>query len=183
MTSDAFVGLLHEEWRIHQTRRRNGNEESFNLVGNQRKNTNLVTGQRTPGPAKSLESQISDHKKDVQPYCTYCKKSGHWMRLCRKMLNNKCYNCSKLGHMARDCRKPKKERKKDESHQMIEPDMTFVSKEVLVYIEEVEGEVEENIEYHNMDTYDACNKSAIDEHLAYYNWLADSAMTLHVTHE
>jgi hypothetical protein len=136
MTSDIFISLLHEEWRIHQMRERNGNEESFNLVGNQRRSTNLVTSQRAPRLAKSLKSQISDHKKDIQPYCMYCKKPGHWMKLCRKMLNNKCYNCGKPGHLVRDCRKPKKKKKKDESHQMIEPDMMFISEEALKKMKE-----------------------------------------------
>jgi hypothetical protein len=35
-------------------------------------------------------------------------------------------------------------------------------------------------EAYNFDMYDACNASANDEHLIYYDWLADNATTSHV---
>ena len=38
-------------------------------------------------------------------------------------------------------------------------------------------------ELHNFDTYDACNTDANDERLIYYDWLADTAMTSHITHQ
>jgi len=38
-------------------------------------------------------------------------------------------------------------------------------------------------ELHNFDLFNACNTGGIDEHLIYYDWLADSAMTSHITHQ
>jgi hypothetical protein len=38
-------------------------------------------------------------------------------------------------------------------------------------------------ELHNFDTFDACNLGGIDECLIYYEWLADSATTSHITHQ
>ena len=38
-------------------------------------------------------------------------------------------------------------------------------------------------ELHNFDTYDNCNIEGNDERLIYYDWLADSVTTSHVTHQ
>jgi len=38
-------------------------------------------------------------------------------------------------------------------------------------------------ELHNCDLFDACNTGGIDECLIYYDWLADSAMTSHISHQ
>jgi hypothetical protein len=38
-------------------------------------------------------------------------------------------------------------------------------------------------ELHNFDTFDNCNIDGNNGHLIYYDWLADSATTLHVTHQ
>jgi hypothetical protein len=38
-------------------------------------------------------------------------------------------------------------------------------------------------ELHNFNTYDPCNLAGIDEHLIWYDWLADSAMRSHVMHQ
>ena len=38
-------------------------------------------------------------------------------------------------------------------------------------------------EMFNFDTYDACNADGNDEQLIFYNWLADSVTTSHVTHQ
>ena len=38
-------------------------------------------------------------------------------------------------------------------------------------------------ELHNFNTFDACNVAANDENLIYYEWLADSATTSHITNQ
>jgi len=38
-------------------------------------------------------------------------------------------------------------------------------------------------ELYNFDAFNACNARGNDEHLIYYNWLADSAMTSHSSHQ
>jgi hypothetical protein len=38
-------------------------------------------------------------------------------------------------------------------------------------------------ELYNFNTLDACNAEKNDERLIFYDWLADSAMTSHVTHQ
>lgn len=38
-------------------------------------------------------------------------------------------------------------------------------------------------ECYNFDMFKECNAEGIDEHLVLYNWLADTATTLHITHQ
>jgi len=39
------------------------------------------------------------------------------------------------------------------------------------------------MEMHNISTYDACNLEGNDEHLIWYDWVADSATMSHITHQ
>jgi hypothetical protein len=95
--------------------------------------------------------------------------------------NKKCFNCRRLGHFAKDCQLKKKDKDKDkgkggskgdannnEAH-IVEDEVTFLGTELT------EDEV------HNSDSYDACNVNAIDDHLIYYDWLANNVTTSHVS--
>ena len=55
--------------------------------------------------------------------------------------------------------------------------------ERLLEQKERERERERKEEKYNFDNYDACNADANDERLIYYDWLADSATTSHITHQ
>jgi hypothetical protein len=48
-----------------------------------------------------------------------------------------------------------------------------------------EGKIELSVgnEGHNFDTYPACNHEVNDEHLIYYNWLADNATSSNIASE
>jgi hypothetical protein len=74
--------------------------------------------------------------------------------------------------------KGKKKQKKDE--EMNEGAETV---EVMFNIEEqlkFDNPSDEG-QHFNIDTYSACNMNGINERVAYYNWLADSATTSHIT--
>ena len=43
--------------------------------------------------------------------------------------------------------------------------------------------IEEDMEMHNFTMYDACNPDANDDHLIWYDWVADTATTSHITHQ
>ena len=170
ITSDAFIGLLREEYRIRVNRSNNGNR------GNANGSTNLVTNQTNAGPSKSLKARIDDTKSRQSPYCDHCKSAGHWTSRCRKNPANKCYNCGKIGHRAKDCwgkkkenekgkRKGKEKEKSGDQTNMVDEEITFVS----------DGEA------YNFDTYEMYNVNANDERLIYYDWLADNATTSHVS--
>ena len=72
LSSDAFIGLLREEYKIRSTEAHNGNINGANRI-NMIQNT-----QATGGTSKSLERRIADHKAKQQPYCDHCQRTGHW---------------------------------------------------------------------------------------------------------
>jgi hypothetical protein len=85
-----------------------------------------------------------------------------------------------MGHWARDCRNKKKDKDKDKGKKK---DGNGKAGEQSNVIEEVIAfNVEE--ELHNFDTFDTtCNIGENDDRLIYYDWLADTATTAHVTHQ
>jgi gag-polypeptide of LTR copia-type len=84
MSSDAFIGLLHEEFKIWVTRANNRNNNGVNG------SVNLVKFQTAPCTSKSLEAQITDRKSNLCSYCEHCKHAGHWTSKCHKLEVNKC---------------------------------------------------------------------------------------------
>ena len=170
MSSDTFIGLLHEEYKIWINQANNGNHNSTD------NSTNLVNTQKAPSTSKSLEARISNRKNSMRPFCDHCKKAGHWMSKCHKFVGNKCHNCSKFGHFAKDCWGKKKDKDKDKRNGGRKPvnESNIVEEEIAFVIDE---------ELHNVDTFDACNVAANDERLIYYEWLANSATTSHITNQ
>ena len=43
--------------------------------------------------------------------------------------------------------------------------------------------LEQDMELQNFSTYDACNTDSNDERLIWYDWVADTATTSHITHQ
>jgi hypothetical protein len=75
----------------------------------------------------------------------------------------------------------KKKAKTEETSHVEEVEMdeeiTFSLKECMVFDATEEGQ------HFNIQEYDSCNMNGIDEHILYYDWLADSATTSHVTNQ
>src|SRR5262245_7803220 len=167
-SADAFIGLIREEYRIRCTRNNNGANGSVNLANDQ----------KSSSTSTSLQNRISDHKASTRPYCEHCKRPRHWTSKCRKNPANKCYNCGKFGHKAKDCWRKKKKGKEKEKNMDTSnvAEVEEMEEVTFAVIEPVEEEV------YNFDTYDV-NSTANDERLIYYDWLADSATTSHVTYQ
>jgi GAG-pre-integrase domain/Zinc knuckle len=134
----------------------------------------LVKTQNTNGASKSLENRITDRKSSLRPYCDHCKRAGHWSSKCRKFDGNKCHNCGKIGHQAKNCWSKKKVKDKAKEKKT-GGEQASIAEEYIAF--------QANEEQYNFDTFDACNADANDERLIYYDWLADTATTSHVTHQ
>jgi hypothetical protein len=158
----------------------NGNNNSTNGSVNLAKGQMATGTSMSQGACTSLEDRISDTKLKIQPYCNHCQCTGHWSSKCCKFPENKCHNCRKIGHWARDCRKKKKDKDRDKGKKK---DGNGKAGEQLNVIEEVIAfNIEE--ELHNFDTFDTtCNIGENDDHLIYYDWLADTTTDAHVMHQ
>jgi hypothetical protein len=175
MTANAFIGLLHIQYKICVNRINHGNNE------NKISSTHLVTTQMNASSSKSLAAQIADTKSNMKPYHDFCKHAGHWTGRCQKNPANKCYNCRKLGHHARDCWVNKKDKDKDEdktkgketarNDDKNKDQSNIIEKQVTFVIDR---------EAYNFHTYEVYNAGAINDHLIYYDWLADNATTSHM---
>src|SRR6202789_134191 len=169
LSSDAFIGLLREEYKIRLTRSNNGNSTNSTSTS-----VNLVKTQNANSASKSLEDRITDRKSSIRPYCEHCKCAGHWTSKCRKFDGNKCHNCGKFGHQAKNCWSKKKVKDKGNGNKK-GAEKTNVGEEFITF--------EADEEPYNFDTYYACNADENDNRLIYYEWLADTATTSHVTHQ
>jgi len=146
----------------------------------------------TLGTSNSLSNQISNWKNSLKPWCNNCNRSGHWTSKCQKLACNKCFNCRKFRHRAKDCwAKPKKgdtldkkkngkKKKKQKNADNSKEEQTNTTMEVAFPIEEID---EENMEMLNFDMYNACNLDVNDDHLIWYDWVADTTTTSHITHQ
>jgi hypothetical protein len=56
-------------------------------------------------------------------------------------------------------------------------EITFSLKEHMMFDATKEGQ------HFNIQEYDSCNMNGIDERVLYYDWLADSVTTLHITNQ
>ena len=169
LSSDAFIGLLREEYKIPLTRSNNGNTKNGT-----KESVNLVKTQNANSASKSLEDRITNHQSSLWPYCNHCKVAGHWSSKCCKYDGNKCHNCGKIGHQAKNCWSKKKAKEKAKEKKM-GGEQASVAEEHITF--------QANEEQYNFDTFDASNTDANDEQLIYYDWLADTATTSHVTHQ
>jgi hypothetical protein len=171
---------------------------------------------------KSMKISNSDTEVTEKPYCTHCKKKGHFTQKCWYLGKDKCIHCDKFNHISDDCYfkdKPKvdkkgKGRENPRKHSRNEEANTAKSDNSYIAIEEVEnanvadsdnslaaiakdGEASSNNgetssggitfdssesgQYFNFDNKDVANYSMNDESTLYYDWLADSVMTSHIT--
>ena len=70
-----------------------------------------------------------------------------------------------------------KEKQKAKDTNESEDEQANVTMEVAFLI------LEQDMELHNFSTYDVCNSDGNDDHLIWYDWMADTATTSHITHQ
>jgi hypothetical protein len=69
--------------------------------------------------------------------------------------------------------KGKSDVNRNETH-IVEDEVTFVGEEPMEDDAAFTGRELMEDEVHNFDSYDACNVNAINDHLIYYDWLANN---------
>ncbi len=140
----------------------------------------------------------SKHNSD-KPYCKCCEMVGHRTDDCHTWGKEQCIHCTKFNHTSDDCyfkdkpKSSKKEKKRENSHKRAKNEVNAVkSDRSYVAIEEVEevGEVSlggitfnpsKHSQYFNFNNENVADYNVNDEHTLYYDWLADSATTSHIT--
>ena len=128
--------------------------------------------------------------------CKNCKLTNHNTHKCRYLGKPKCGQCDKFGHAQKDCwfnknskRRHKKQTRKengDKRSQKEEANEGAKIEEVqhiafptfdddpVMFSPSDEGQ------YFNFDQDNVYNSASNDEQVLYYDWLADSATTLHI---
>jgi len=124
---------------------------------------------------------------------------GHRTNNCYTWGKEQCIHCTKFNHALDNCyfkdkpKPSKKEKKRENSHKRAKNEVNAVkSDRSYVAIEEVEevGEVSlggitfdpsEHGQYFNFDNENVTDYNVNDEHTLYYDWLANSVTTSHIT--
>jgi hypothetical protein len=207
MTSQELIGLIKEEYLRRKFRKQ---EHEPGQVTHAAYDRSAGYRQITQKPSQSLANHLSNNFTSCTNNsgdtltCKFCKKRGHVVKECRSLGKAKCFSCSKIGHMQKDCRFPKNRQSQDkasngsggqggkksrkeeannakgeETHQHIAFAAVASSSDETMHPLDDEGEWE----YHNFNSYDVNNYDSIDEHVIYYDWLADSATTSHICNE
>jgi len=142
-------------------------------------------------------SDAENQDTDEKLFCKHCMKPGYKTDDCYLWNRKKCIYCNKFNHTSNDCYfkdklKPEKKGKvKENSCKCAQTKEANAADSNHSYtaIEEV-GEVSsrgitfnalEHGQYFNFNNQDVTNYSTNNEHTLYYDWLADSTTTSHIT--
>jgi hypothetical protein len=211
MTSQEFIGIIKSKAKQHAGVGRpvSSTHAAFGSKG--RKGKGQGRGKPTPSLLKRITNEVTQKVKDMgvsdvddkrdsdKLYCKRCKNFGHWTDNCHTWGKDQCTHCSKYNHASDDCYfkdKPKlikKEKKKENSRKRAKNEVneanTAESDHSYAAIEEVGKTTSRGItfnssesgQYFNFNNKDVANYSMNDESTLYYDWLADSATTSHIT--
>jgi hypothetical protein len=176
MSSQEFIGAIKEEYLRRKSR-----------VGNTAPDQTYYT--KTFSKNRPLADRIHNSNKPTETTqssssgCRNCGFRGHTTDNCRWLGQQKCEKCGWFGTEGHDCqrilkrkaeklekKRSAKKGKREQVNQVVEDD-----EEAIVFTaEEMAGAC-------NFDTYNSLDIEGNDERLLYYDWLADSATTSHVT--
>jgi hypothetical protein len=211
MTSHKFIGVIKSEakWHAGVGHPVSSTHTAFGLKG--RKGKGRGWGKPTPSLLKCITNEVTQKVKDMgvsnvddkcnsnKPYCKHCENFGHWTNDCHTWGKDQCTHCSKYNHALDDCyfkdklKLNKKEKKKENTRKCAKNEVNEVntaeSDHSYAAIEEfretssrgITFDSSESGQYFNFNNKDVTNYSMNDKSTLYYDWLANSATTSHIT--
>jgi hypothetical protein len=196
MSSQEFIGTLKEEY-IRRKARADPTES-----------TNLAVAPASQSLANRIGAPTLPNRRMGPPmHCQHCGRRNHNTNDCFYLGAPKCDDCGRFGHIAKNCwdvetlKRKRKEKAKEANNKKAKQEQTLTANEdtqTHASIEEVVDEKEEHLafqgkgetmkfdvpdeeEYVGLDEYDPAG--IIEDQVLYYDWLADSATTSHITNQ
>jgi transposase InsO family protein len=201
MTSQEFIGVIkgEAERRLKLNKPENTNV-GYSVKKNKKKGKPSLL-KRITNKVKNIKLDDSDHEiaeqKPNRPFCKRCTRHGHTTDDCHLWEKGICIHCKKFNHASEDCYfkdKPKfdkkgkanenpRKRPRTEEANAADSDQSYAA---IEEVEEVTSggitfDSSERGQYFNFENSDVANSSINDEATLYYDWLADSATTSHIT--
>jgi len=156
-----------------------------------------ITDEVTPKVQDMGLSNAGNYNSNKKLFCKCCTKPGHKTDDCYLWNRKKFIHCDKFNHAFKDCffkDKPKLKKKgkvkeNPRKHAYTEEVNTANSNHSYATIEEVKevtlGGITFNAlecgQFFNFNNKNVANSSINDEHTLYYDWLANSMTTSHIT--
>jgi len=192
--SSKLIGIIMEEYDRQQSKRQGNQESSLAMNASQFK---------FKGPRPTLKERINPSLKEriTEPnirqqitsnskWCNLCKAPTHNTQDCRNVGTKPCGSCGKYGHSTYQCWKGKRKPENNlfqPTNKKPKREITNVGEDAIEIVSTAREDMmdfdpSEEGQHFNFDV-PVSDMSANDDRLIYYNWLADSATTSHVTNQ
>ena len=192
LTLSQLIGLIKEKYIWCQNR---------NNLTNESMHTAYEANYWFQKPlAQCMTMPAVKPKPQGNLFCKHCKLTNHTVDNCCYLNTNSCGSCSKYEHLHKECWKPIGNKCKwDSDNNLLNKGNTNkhfqsnnnksasnVEQTHLIVFNVVEDPMQFSLadegQYFNFDSYDvnSADVTMNDEHILYYDWLADSTTMLHI---
>ncbi len=206
MSSQEFIGVIKSKAKQHRKSSKSKSAKVSSTKGKKKKKPSLF--KHISNKIKGMKISNSDGENAEQktgqklkrPFCKCCIKHSHTTDNCFLWDQDKCIYYNKVNHLLADCYykdKPKDDNKKGKAkenphkHSRTEKVNAMDSNQSYAAIKKM-GEItsrgitfdaSENGQFFNFSNNNMANYSVNNESTLYYDWLADSTTTSHITNQ
>ena len=193
--SSKLIGIIIEEYEQQQSKRLGNQESSLAVNAPRSKFKGLPRPSLKERINPSLKERINEPnlRQRISPnskWCDICKTPTHNTQNCRNAGTNPCGNCGKYGHSTYQCWSGKRKLENNitqTTNKKPKREITNVGEDAMEIVstardDSMNFDPSEEGQHFNFDV-PVSDMSANDDRLIYYNWLADSATTSHVTNQ